>query len=79
MSPMMGHGGCMAIKDSLVLAEELQRSADLASALAAYEHRRRPRVEWIRQQGLAPPELVRRPANIRDRALREHGAEAFRQ
>jgi len=46
--------------------------------LGAYEERRRPRVEWVRQQSLALSELARRPANIRDRALRADGAEAFR-
>jgi 2-polyprenyl-6-methoxyphenol hydroxylase-like FAD-dependent oxidoreductase len=79
MSPMMGQGGCMAIEDALVLADEFERGAGLADALAAYEQRRRPRVEWVRQQSLALSELVRRPGNIRDRALREHGKEAFVQ
>jgi len=29
MSPMMGQGGCMAIEDALVLADELRRAPDI--------------------------------------------------
>jgi 2-polyprenyl-6-methoxyphenol hydroxylase-like FAD-dependent oxidoreductase len=32
MSPMMGQGGCMAIEDALVLADELRRAPDIPSA-----------------------------------------------
>jgi 2-polyprenyl-6-methoxyphenol hydroxylase-like FAD-dependent oxidoreductase len=34
MSPMMGQGGCMAIEDALVLANELRRAPDIPSAVA---------------------------------------------
>jgi 2-polyprenyl-6-methoxyphenol hydroxylase-like FAD-dependent oxidoreductase len=77
MSPMMGQGGCMAIEDALVLADELRRAPDIPSAVAAFGARRRPRVDWVREQSQALAELVRLPARIRDRGLRERGVSAF--
>jgi FAD-dependent urate hydroxylase len=77
MSPMMGQGGCMAIEDALVLADELRRAPDMPSAVAAFAARRRPRVDWVREQSQALTELVRLPALIRDRGLRERGVSAF--
>jgi len=77
MSPMMGQGGCMAIEDALVLADELGRAPDIPAALAAYAQRRRPRVDWVREQSQALTELVQLPARIRDRALRDRGTCAF--
>jgi 2-polyprenyl-6-methoxyphenol hydroxylase-like FAD-dependent oxidoreductase len=80
MSPMMGQGGCMAIEDALVLADELRHAAhpaDIPGTLAAFAARRHPRVQWVRQQSHALGELVRLPAHIRDGALREHGTTAF--
>jgi FAD-dependent urate hydroxylase len=77
MSPMMGQGGCMAIEDALVLADELRRAPDIPSAVAAFGARRRPRVDWVRKQSQALTELVRLPARIRDRGLRERGVSAF--
>jgi 2-polyprenyl-6-methoxyphenol hydroxylase-like FAD-dependent oxidoreductase len=74
MSPMMGQGGCMAIEDALVLAEELRSEADIPAAIAAYQKRRRPRVEWVREQSRAMTELVRQPAVVRNTALRERGS-----
>jgi 2-polyprenyl-6-methoxyphenol hydroxylase-like FAD-dependent oxidoreductase len=65
MSPMMGQGGCMAIEDALVLADELRRAPDIPSAVAAFGARRRPRVGWVREQSQALTELVRLPAPIR--------------
>jgi 2-polyprenyl-6-methoxyphenol hydroxylase-like FAD-dependent oxidoreductase len=77
MSPMMGQGGCMAVEDSLVLAEELCRHGDVATALTAFTERRAPRVAWVRDQSQALGELVGLPTEIRDRALRTHGTAAF--
>ena len=77
MSPMMGQGGCMAIEDALVLAGELGRATGVPDALAAYERRRRPRVEWVRSQSEHLSGLMRLPAADRNQALRTHGAEAF--
>ena len=77
MSPMMGQGGCMAMEDALVLAEELRRATDVPAAIAAFGVRRRPRVEWVREQSQALTDLVRLPAAVRDRGLRDHGVSAF--
>ena len=77
MSPMMGQGGCMAIEDALVLAEELRSAGDIPAALAAYEKRRGPRVEWVREQSRALTELVRQPPIVRNTALRERGSSGF--
>ena len=77
MSPLMGQGGCMAIEDALVLAEELGRAAAVPDALAAYERRRRPRVEWVRTQSEHLSGLMRLPAADRNQALRTRGAQAF--
>jgi 2-polyprenyl-6-methoxyphenol hydroxylase-like FAD-dependent oxidoreductase len=48
-SPMMGQGGCMAMEDACVLAEELRAAATVESALASYVNRQGPR-----QVGPAP-------------------------
>ena len=46
-------------------------------AVAAFGARRRPRVDWVREQSQALTELVRLPARIRDRGLRDRGVAAF--
>ncbi|HEV8221447.1 MAG TPA: hypothetical protein VGQ05_14355, partial [Streptosporangiaceae bacterium] len=63
--------------DALVLAEELGRAPGVPDALAAYERRRRPRVEWVRGQSEHLSGLMRLPAAGRNEALRTHGARAF--
>jgi hypothetical protein len=60
-----------------VLADELRRAPDIPSAVVAFGARRRPRVDWVREQSQALTELVRLPAPIRDRGLRERGVSAF--
>jgi 2-polyprenyl-6-methoxyphenol hydroxylase-like FAD-dependent oxidoreductase len=79
MSPMMGQGGGMAVEDALVLADELRRAVDIDEGLAAFAARRMARVQWVRQQSEALGELVRLPAQVRDRALRERGAASFQE
>jgi 2-polyprenyl-6-methoxyphenol hydroxylase-like FAD-dependent oxidoreductase len=79
MSPMMGQGGCMAIEDAVVLADELRRDPDVLAALAAFAARRGTRVGWVREQSRALGELIRLPALVRDRALRERGTAAFHE
>ncbi len=49
MTPNFGQGAAMAIEDAVVLARELVAHRDAASALRAYEARRRPRVEGIQR------------------------------
>jgi 2-polyprenyl-6-methoxyphenol hydroxylase-like FAD-dependent oxidoreductase len=77
-SPMMGQGGCMAIEDAVVLAELLEVSPTVEAALDAYTPRRRPRVDWVQAQSDAQGKTVFLPAAVRDAAIREHGAQAFR-
>ena len=77
MSPMMGQGGCMAIEDALVLADELRRGEDIPGALTAFVRRRGSRVDWVRGQSQALGDLVRLPAAVRDAALADRGVTAF--
>lgn len=49
MTPNFGQGAAMAIEDAIVLARELVAHRDAATALLAYEARRRPRVEDIQR------------------------------
>ncbi len=43
MTPNLGQGGCQAIEDAVVLADALERSADVQTALLRYQRRRLPR------------------------------------
>jgi 2-polyprenyl-6-methoxyphenol hydroxylase-like FAD-dependent oxidoreductase len=52
-TPHLGQGAGMAIEDSLVLAEELARHADMESAFQAYRERRFERCAYIVRQSLA--------------------------
>ena len=76
-SPMMGQGGCMAMEDACVLAEELRAAATVESALASYVSRRKPRVEWVQHQSMAVGESLTVPSAVRNAALRERGNEAM--
>jgi len=53
-SPIMVQGGAMAFEDALVLSEMLGEAADAPerwdAVLDAFVARRRPRVEWVREQ-----------------------------
>jgi 2-polyprenyl-6-methoxyphenol hydroxylase-like FAD-dependent oxidoreductase len=50
-SPTSGQGASMAAEDGVVLAQCLRDLPSVPEALAAYEHRRRARVERIVAQG----------------------------
>lgn len=50
ISPHVGQGASLALEDVLVLAQSLRDQPDLARAFAAYEQRRRARVEAIVKQ-----------------------------
>jgi FAD-dependent urate hydroxylase len=76
-SPMMGQGGCMAMEDACVLAEELRAAVTVESALANYVSRRKPRVEWVQHQSMAVGEILTVPAAVRNPALRKRGDEAM--
>ncbi len=53
----------MAIEDGVVLAEELAHAPDIAVGLEAFVARRRPRVDWVREQSKSLTELVGLPAS----------------
>jgi 2-polyprenyl-6-methoxyphenol hydroxylase-like FAD-dependent oxidoreductase len=72
-SPLMGQGGCMAMEDACVLAEELRSAATVESGLRNYVSRRKPRVKWVQQQSIATAERLRTPPAARNAALRERG------
>ncbi len=50
MTPNLGQGACQALEDAIVLAKQLQRNADIPTALRAYEALRIPRTSLIVQQ-----------------------------
>ena len=75
-SPMLGQGGCMAMEDAFVLAEELHSRATIEAALAGFAKRRKPRVEWVQQQSIAVTQLQAMPIGSRTIALRENGDRA---
>jgi len=50
-SPSSGQGAAMALEDAVVLADAISAAPDLAAGLAAYEQRRRSRVERIVKAG----------------------------
>jgi FAD-dependent urate hydroxylase len=77
-SPMMGQGGCMAIEDAVVLAELLESSSTVDTALDAFTPRRRPRVDWVQAQSDATGKAMLLPVAVRDAAIRERGAQGFR-
>jgi 2-polyprenyl-6-methoxyphenol hydroxylase-like FAD-dependent oxidoreductase len=76
-SPLMGQGGCMAMEDACVLAEELRTGATIESALASYVSRRKPRVEWVQHQSMAVAESLTKPSAVRNAVVRERGREAM--
>ncbi|WP_460362253.1 FAD-dependent monooxygenase, partial [Actinocorallia lasiicapitis] len=47
MTPNLGQGACQALEDAVVLADHLDRTPDLGTALAAYDRLRRPRTQRI--------------------------------
>jgi len=77
-SPMMGQGGCMAMEDACVLAEELRAAAAVGSVLASYVNRRKARVKWVQHQSMAVGEILTVPSAVRNAALRERGDEAMK-
>ena len=76
--PHMGEGGCIAMEDSLVLAEELRNAKSVESALESYVRRRRPRADWVQAQSRAAAQAWVLPPAARNAALRERGDQMFR-
>src|SRR6202047_4361033 len=72
-SPMMGQGGCMAMEDACVLAEELRAATTVEAALESYVRRRKPSVEWVQRQSMRLADLLTASSADRHAALRERG------
>ena len=72
-SPMMGQGGSMAMEDAWVLAEALESTGEVESAIQRFIIRRQPRVDWVQQGSRAVGEMLRMPPEIRNAVLRERG------
>jgi 2-polyprenyl-6-methoxyphenol hydroxylase-like FAD-dependent oxidoreductase len=74
MAPNLGQGANSALVDAAALASSLARSADLPSALAAYDQRRRPRVQQVqgtaRQMSSAADLQNALQRTVRDTAVR---------
>jgi 2-polyprenyl-6-methoxyphenol hydroxylase-like FAD-dependent oxidoreductase len=77
-SPNMAEGVAMALEDALVLAECLQRSDVVPTALSAFEARRRPRTDWVRAQTHSRDRTRYLPTAIRNAVLRAVGQRIFR-
>lgn len=78
-SPMMGQGGCLAMEDAYVLAEVLRSATSVELALDTYISRRRPRVQWVRQESEAVANSFRLPLATRNAALRAHGDQQMQE
>src|ERR1700724_1781498 len=76
-SPMMGQGGCMAMEDACVLAEELRAATTVEAALESYVRRRKPRVEWVQRQSMGLADSLIMPSAVRNAMLRKRGNEAM--
>jgi 2-polyprenyl-6-methoxyphenol hydroxylase-like FAD-dependent oxidoreductase len=77
-SPNMAEGAAMALEDALVLAESLRESEAIPAALAAFEARRRPRTDWVREQTHRRDRTRYLPAAVRNTVLRTLGGRIFR-
>jgi 2-polyprenyl-6-methoxyphenol hydroxylase-like FAD-dependent oxidoreductase len=78
-SPMMGQGGCLALEDAYVLAEELRTAGSVQQALESYVSRRKARVEWVQQASRAVAESFGLPPAMRNDVLRERGDRLMHQ
>jgi 2-polyprenyl-6-methoxyphenol hydroxylase-like FAD-dependent oxidoreductase len=72
-SPNMAEGAAMALEDGLVLAECLASEKGVASALASFEARRRPRTHWVLSQTHRRDRTRNLPSAIRNFVLRRWG------
>jgi len=77
--PTLAQGAAFALEDALVLADGLSEGGDISATLAAFERRRRPRVEAVQAASAARmtvTEVGERAARaVRDALLRRIGAE----
>lgn len=75
--PSMAQGAGMALEDAIVLAQELTVDGDIPKALARFEARRKPRVEWVHRQGSARDKMRRLPGPVRSALLRFAGQRLY--
>ncbi|GIJ30326.1 putative salicylate hydroxylase [Micromonospora qiuiae] len=77
-SPNMAQGAAMAFEDAVVLAESLREAEDLTTALAAFQARRRLRVDWMRTQTHRRDRSISLPPVVRNPLLTMYGRRIFR-
>ena len=77
-SPNMAQGAAMALEDAIVLAESLTAADSVAEALSVYEHRRRPRTDWVLVQTHHRDRARTLPPVIRSTVLKRLGRRIFR-
>lgn len=75
--PSMAQGAGMALEDAIVLAQELTVDEDIPGALARFEARRNPRIEWVHRQGSARDKMRRLPGPVRSALLRFAGQRLY--
>jgi len=77
-APTLAQGAAMAFEDAVVLGEVLSASQeDIPAALSAYEERRRPRCEAVREQTNERDRTRDVPPGLRDPMLRRRGQRIF--
>ncbi|MEU4098207.1 FAD-dependent monooxygenase [Streptomyces sp. NPDC026673] len=78
LSPSMAQGGAMALEDAVVLADILERTPDVATALAAFQDRRAKRVAWVSAQNQRRDKARNLPGPLRNITLRHAGERLFK-
>jgi 2-polyprenyl-6-methoxyphenol hydroxylase-like FAD-dependent oxidoreductase len=76
-SPNMAQGAAMALEDAIVLAECLTAVDGITDALAAYEHRRRPRTDWVLRQTHRRDRTRTLTPAVRNPVLKHRGRRIF--
>lgn len=76
--PVWAQGAAMAIEDALVLADLLARHADWTDVGAAFEHRRRSRIDHVQASTDRLSRLARLPIWLRDLTAPVLGPRAWR-
>jgi FAD-dependent urate hydroxylase len=72
-APTLAQGAAMAFEDAVVLGESLRGADDVPTALKAYEDRRRPRADWVRERTRERDRARDVPPALRDPLLRRRG------
>jgi FAD-dependent urate hydroxylase len=76
-APSLAQGAAMSFEDAVVLGQVLRSSPDVATALKAYEDRRRPRTGWVRDRTRERDRARDVPPALRDPMLRRRGERIF--